>query len=231
MHVRRPTRRRSGSFASRWDRVAYRSRSGLRPAGPQPDQALSVRPRIRLPRSGLASDRSPAYSVDRRRNSYLNKMYQYRSTVLCLRSPDRHPPDSWLPRDTVGAASCLEVLAVTAVDPPAMGLPQVFTPAQAAEILRSLGLTDMTECALRTRAYRRQVPFHLNGRRIRFTATDLREIVEGQAQHPAANPAGTLPAASRPATRRSISGRSERPPQTWRARSPRDTSSADGKQR
>ena len=40
----------------------------------------------------------------------------------------------------------------------------------------------MTECALRTRAYRRQVPFHLNGRRIRFTAGDLREIVEGQAR-------------------------------------------------
>ena len=73
------------------------------------------------------------------------------------------------------------MLAVTAIDPPALDLPRLFTPAQAAEILRGLGLTEMTECALRTRAYRRQVPFHLNGRRIRFTATDLREIVEGQA--------------------------------------------------
>ena len=77
-----------------------------------------------------------------------------------------------------------EVLAVTAIDPPALDLPQLFTPAQAAEILRNLGLAEMTECALRTRAYRRQVPFHLNGRRIRFTASDLREILEGQAHRP-----------------------------------------------
>jgi hypothetical protein len=61
-----------------------------------------------------------------------------------------------------------------------LDLPQLFAPAEAAEILRGLGLTEMTECALRTRAYRRQVPFHLNGRRIRFTADDLREIVESQ---------------------------------------------------
>ena len=73
---------------------------------------------------------------------------------------------------------------MTTVDLAALDLPQLFTPAQAAEILRSLGLTEMSECALRTRAYRRQVPFHLNGRRIRFTASDLREIVEGQAQRP-----------------------------------------------
>jgi hypothetical protein len=57
----------------------------------------------------------------------------------------------------------------------------VFSPAVAAEILRSLGLTEMTECALRTRAYRKQVPFHLNGRRITFTIGDLRMIAEGTA--------------------------------------------------
>ena len=89
---------------------------------------------------------------------------------------------------------------MTAVDPPALDLPQLFTAAQAAEILRTLGLTEMTECALRTRAYRRQVPFHLNGRRIRFTAGDLREIVEGQARRPTpATGTETLQPSSRPA--------------------------------
>jgi hypothetical protein len=63
-------------------------------------------------------------------------------------------------------------------------LPHVFTPAQAAEMLRSIGLDGITECALRTRAYRKQIPFHLNGRKIIFTITDLREIAEGQAQQP-----------------------------------------------
>ena len=121
---------------------------------------------------------------------------------------------------------------MTAIDPPALELPQLFTPAQAAEILRDLGLAEMTECALRTRAYRRQVPFHLNGRRIRFTASDLREILEGQARRP--KPADTpqaLPIESQPASRRSSAHRTERPPHAWRARSPRDTSPADGKQR
>ncbi len=54
---------------------------------------------------------------------------------------------------------------MTSVDLSTLGLPQIFAPRQAAEILRGLGLTEMTECALRTRAYRKQVPFHLNGRR------------------------------------------------------------------
>jgi hypothetical protein len=36
----------------------------------------------------------------------------------------------------------------------------------------------MTETALRSRAYRRQIPFHLNGRKITFTESDLREIAE-----------------------------------------------------
>ncbi len=65
-----------------------------------------------------------------------------------------------------------------------LGLAHVFSPAQAAEILRNLGLEDFTECALKTRAYRRQVPFHQNGRRIIFTVDDLREIAEGQRRSP-----------------------------------------------
>ena len=69
-------------------------------------------------------------------------------------------------------------------DVSALGLAPVFSPAQAAEILRSLGLEDMTECALRTRAYRRQVPFHQSGRRIIFTIDDIREIAEGQPHRP-----------------------------------------------
>jgi hypothetical protein len=63
-------------------------------------------------------------------------------------------------------------------------LTPVFEPLRAAEILRSLGLTGMTECALRTRAYRRQVPFHRNGNRITFTLDDLKEIAQGQASRP-----------------------------------------------
>lgn len=47
---------------------------------------------------------------------------------------------------------------MTAVHPSVLDLPELFTPAQAAEMLRGLGLAEMTECALRTRAYRRQVP-------------------------------------------------------------------------
>jgi hypothetical protein len=63
-------------------------------------------------------------------------------------------------------------------------LPSVFEPPRAAEILRGLGLTGMTEIALRHRAYRRQVPFHRNGNRITFTLDDLKEIAEGQASRP-----------------------------------------------
>src|SRR5215475_11751846 len=91
---------------------------------------------------------------------------------------------------------------MTTADLEGLDLPQLFTPAQAAEILRTLGLPEMTECALRTRAYRRQIPFHLNGRRIRFTASDLREIAEGHAHRPQpapdADPAdGPVPAPRR----------------------------------
>ena len=109
-----------------------------------------------------------------------------------------------------------------------LDLPQLFAPAEAAEILRHLGLTEMTECALRTRAYRRQVPFHLNGRRIRFTVGDLREIVEGQARRP--EPADAAPSrqSGRQAPRRSLAHPADRPPQTWRARRPHATPAADG---
>ena len=64
------------------------------------------------------------------------------------------------------------------------GLARVFTPEQAAGVLREIGLDGITDCALRTRAYRKQIPFHLNGHRIIFTLADLREIAEGQAFRP-----------------------------------------------
>ena len=116
---------------------------------------------------------------------------------------------------------------MTAVDLAALDLPQLFTPAQAAEILRSLGLTEMTECALRTRAYRRQVPFHLNVRRIRFTANDLREIVEGQAQRPQERGESE---AKPSAPRRSPTRVTTPPRETWRARSPGDKPTNKGEQ-
>jgi hypothetical protein len=99
-----------------------------------------------------------------------------------------------------------------------LDLPHLFAPAEAAKILRRLGLPEMTECALRTRAYRRQVPFHLNGRRVRFTASDLREIAEGQAQRPEPADATPSPKARRQAPRRSQMRSADHPPQTWRAR-------------
>jgi hypothetical protein len=110
-----------------------------------------------------------------------------------------------------------------------LDLPQLFAPAEAAAILRHLGLTEMTECALRTRAYRRQVPFHLNGRRIRFTADDLREIVEGQSRRPESK--GAAPQSARgQAHRRSQARAADHPPQTWRARQPRAASAVEGPQ-
>ena len=117
------------------------------------------------------------------------------------------------------------------IDPTALGLPLLFSAAQAAELLRRLGLTEMTECALRTRAYRRQVPFHMNGRRIRFTASDLREIVESQARRPL--PADAPEAASsngRRASRRSSARNGRRPQQTWRAREAPSPAAASGEQ-
>jgi hypothetical protein len=108
-----------------------------------------------------------------------------------------------------------------------LDLPQLFAPAEAAEILQQFGLPEMTECALRTRAYRRQVPFHLNGRRIRFTSGDLREIAEGQARRPKAADAPP-PQPREQAHRRSLTRSADHPPQTWRARTPHGTSAVDG---
>jgi hypothetical protein len=81
-----------------------------------------------------------------------------------------------------------------------LGLAPVFSPAQAVEILRNLGLENLTECALRTRAYRRQIPFHQNGRRLTFTIDDIREIAEGKPCRPMA-PIRTEIAAPAPAVR------------------------------
>jgi len=133
--------------------------------------------------------------------------------------PGRQAPDRWASRP---ASRPGKHVSVTGLD-----LPQLFAPAEAAEILRSLGLTEMTECALRTRAYRRQVPFHLNGRRIRFTADDLREIVEGQPRRPDSKNA-TPQSAGTQAHRRSQARAADHRPQTWRARQPRATSAAEG---
>jgi hypothetical protein len=112
-------------------------------------------------------------------------------------------------------------IAMAVPDSDAFGLPPVFSPAQAAVILRGLGLEGLTECALRTRAYRRQIPFHQNGRRIIFTVEDLREIAEGQPHRPEPRPKpdATVPAARPPTRHRrppSDTGDVTRGP--WRAR-------------
>jgi len=111
---------------------------------------------------------------------------------------------------------------VTAAGCSPTGLPQVFTPIAAAEVLRGLGLADMTECALRTRAYRQQVPFHLNGRRIVFTLADLREIAEGQPRRPRPQPMPALPSVlPRPVPRRRPVRHAGQPStRAWRARTP-----------
>jgi hypothetical protein len=104
-----------------------------------------------------------------------------------------------------------------------LGLPQVFSPAEAAAVLRDAGLREMTECALRTRAYRKQVPFHRNGRRIVFTLGDLRGIVVGESCLPQ-HPDETIPTAAlpRPALHRPSSQRTTASADPWRARRPRD---------
>jgi hypothetical protein len=109
------------------------------------------------------------------------------------------------------------------------GLPQVFTPARAAEALRAAGLQEMTECALRTRAYRRQIPFHLNGRRIFFTMEDLREISQGVAYRPEVDKypeqgpphKHDVPTLSQPAARRKAPQVNDVADGQWRARRPR----------
>jgi len=111
------------------------------------------------------------------------------------------------------------------------GLSRVFTPAQAAEILRRIGLIEMTECALRTRAYRKQIPFHLNGHRVIFTMDDLREIAEGRAFRPqeAEPEAHSTQPASKPelvpvrsSRRKPRRSQCPAPSGAWRARRPRD---------
>ena len=104
------------------------------------------------------------------------------------------------------------------IDTVLLELPRLFSAAEAAEILRRLGLAEITECGLRTRAYRRQVPFHMNGRRIRFTASDLREIIESQARQPEPARTREAPSARRRTSRRSPARTDQRPAQTWRAR-------------
>jgi hypothetical protein len=79
------------------------------------------------------------------------------------------------------------------------GLPPVFEPSRAAEVLHRLGLSAITECALKTRAYRKQVPCHRNGHRIIFTLDDLKEIAQGQAQRPVAR-GERKPPSTRPET-------------------------------
>ena len=104
----------------------------------------------------------------------------------------------------------------------AFGLPHVFSPDTAARLLRAAGLTELTECALRTRAYRKQVPFHLNGRRIVFTLSDLREIAEGEALRPGSPATAAMPGATpQPVPRRRpLMRRTAATGDPWRARRP-----------
>jgi hypothetical protein len=112
----------------------------------------------------------------------------------------------------------------------AFGLPHVFSPAEAAGLLRSAGLSELTECALRTRAYRKRVPFHLNGRRIVFTLGDLREIAEGEARRPQLSVmSGTTPQPT--PRRRPLVRRTAATSDPWRARKPHEAgwpSAVDG---
>lgn len=114
---------------------------------------------------------------------------------------------------------------------PLTGLPRVVTPARAAELLRGAGLEEITECALRTRAYRKQIPFHRNGHRIFFTMEDLCEIARGTAYHPKASdrPHEAAPRehpapAPRPplVKRRKALQANDHERERWRARRPRD---------
>jgi hypothetical protein len=133
------------------------------------------------------------------------------------------PPPDTAPSGAHPAADHLwPSLDAAAADPSALSLPQVFSPSEAARVLRSLGLTDMTECALRTRAYRKQAPFHLNGRRILFTLGDLREIAEGEACRPRPRTRADTPVARpRPATRhRPLPQHNATAGDRWRARGP-----------
>jgi hypothetical protein len=106
----------------------------------------------------------------------------------------------------------------------ALGVPRIYSPAEAAAILRQAGLREMTECALRTRAYRKQVPFHLNGRRITFTLGDLSEIAEGRAHRPPPQAETRHRAAQPPPSRhhRATPRRNGTTEHRWQARRPHD---------
>jgi hypothetical protein len=107
-----------------------------------------------------------------------------------------------------------------------LGLPQIFSPAEAALILRTRGLAEITECALRARAYRRRVPCHVNGRRITFTLSDLYEIAEGQPRRPPPPAEPVAPGlTARPIMRRDTSPAPSSPTH-WRARGSRQTRTA-----
>lgn len=140
------------------------------------------------------------------------------------RTPGEGLPN--LRRRTSDLHHCYDVsmaaaLDVRALDVRALGLAPVYSPAQAAEILRSLGLEDLTECALRTRAYRRQIPFHQNGRRLTFTIDDIREIAEGQPHRPETRIRTDIPAPApvvRARRRRSSAEVRDAARTPWRAR-------------
>lgn len=107
-----------------------------------------------------------------------------------------------------------------------LGLPQIFSPAEATLILRTLGLAEITECALRARAYRRRVPCHVNGRRITFTLNDLHEIAEGQPRRPPPPAEPVAPGlTARPIMRRDTSPAPSSPTH-WRARGSRQARTA-----
>lgn len=106
----------------------------------------------------------------------------------------------WAER-TGGQPATDELLTAATIGLSTLGVPRVYSPAEAAAILRHAGLREMTECALRTRAYRKQVPFHLNGRRITFTLSDLSEIAEGRAHRPPPPAEARHQAAQPPPTR------------------------------
>jgi hypothetical protein len=178
------------------------------------------------PKSGRA-ELPPIHHAERQSRALLPASKPTRSTPMAHsaygRTTAKAGSGRGQPHQSAGADRGTPTAPPTAISPATLGLPQLFSPEQAVEILRGLGLTEITECALRTRAYRRQIPFHLNGRQIRFTIGDLREIAEGQARRP--NPPGpphpapaTAPRAA-PAARRS-STRAAAPSPITRAAAP-----------
>jgi hypothetical protein len=201
----------------RTERCAYRPRWRPVPAprGSPPPSSTALAPSRQAQRQDRALP--PAGKPDR-------------STSIMARTTFPGPASSGI---NAGGRQCRQpagsprpaVPAAAVSDLAGLDLPRLFSPVRAAEILRGLGLTGMTECALRTRAYRRQIPFHRNGRRVQFTANDLREIAEGQAQRPDSTGAqrpSVQAASSAPAPkttpRRSSARTAVCAPVCWRAR-------------